>query len=51
MSMRDSAIVMHEQYTSLLEAGFTPAQALYLVASLACGGPNPPGGPEKGGAQ
>jgi hypothetical protein len=32
---------IHEAFTAYLEAGFTEAQALYLTACIACGGPKP----------
>ncbi|WP_157995874.1 hypothetical protein [Thermomonospora amylolytica] len=40
--MRTAAVYAHEQYTSLTTAGFTPGQALYLVAAILTGGPKPP---------
>ena len=33
-SMKESAIAVHEYFTSLQEAGFTEAQALYLTAEV-----------------
>jgi hypothetical protein len=33
------AAMLHEAYGSFLNAGFTEAQAMYLVACMACGGP------------
>lgn len=51
MSMRDSAIAMHEAYTSFLQAGFSHGDALYLTACVLCGGPKPPPGAEEGGGQ
>lgn len=33
-----AAIAMHEIFTSLLEAGFTEQQALYLTAQMTMGG-------------
>lgn len=36
------ALAMHEYYTSLIAGGFNAAEALYLVASVATGGPKGP---------
>lgn len=30
----DAAITMHEMFTTLIEAGFTEQQALYMVAQM-----------------
>ncbi|MFI9558848.1 hypothetical protein [Nonomuraea endophytica] len=42
MDVRTACIVGHEYFTSLLEAGFAPGQALYLTACILSGGPKPP---------
>jgi len=34
LSLRESAVAMHEFYLSFLEAGFDESQALYLVGQL-----------------
>jgi len=34
LSIADTATALHEAYLSLLAAGFTKAQALYLVGQL-----------------
>jgi len=37
----------HELYRGLRDAGFNPAQAIYLVACIITGGPRPPRGAEE----
>jgi hypothetical protein len=37
-NLTTAAIAMHEIFTSLLSAGFTEQQALYLTAQLTTGG-------------
>lgn len=34
LNMRESAIGMHEMLVSLMDAGFTRQEAVYLVASM-----------------
>lgn len=38
----ESAAQLHEAYRSLLAAGFSDPQALYVVAALACRQAGPP---------
>jgi hypothetical protein len=33
---------VHEMYVSFLQSGFSESHAIYLVASMMCGGPKPP---------
>lgn len=33
-SLQESAIALHEFYSNLIQAGFTPEQALYLTAQV-----------------
>ncbi|MFE6305013.1 hypothetical protein [Nocardiopsis sp. NPDC057823] len=48
MTLREQAIGLHEAYTSFLEAGFTPRQALYLTACM-LRAPETPNDDENGG--
>lgn len=32
-SLKEAAVALHETYTSLCEAGFTEAQALYIITA------------------
>ncbi|WP_435109810.1 hypothetical protein [Nocardiopsis synnemataformans] len=41
MTMRESAIAMHEAFTSYMEAGFNRTEALYLTACM-LRAPEPP---------